>query len=181
MRKIIILVLAGTLVLGVGLIATAQAEEAQTEKSSDDDAESEKRGRHKRGSRFEQALAVADVLAGLVSDGTLTQAQMDAVVAAVEEARARFVAEHRDVRAMWESFWEDRVLTADEIAQLPFAEELNDPDGPFAPVLEDGQITEGEFEQLEERFDKGTRGRHRGRVKNGSRLFGDSRGYEANV
>ena len=58
MRKIIILVLAGTLVLGTGILALAQADRPPTKEGSDDDSESEEKGRRRWGRGFEWGRAV---------------------------------------------------------------------------------------------------------------------------
>ena len=93
-----------------------------------------------------------EVLEGLVADGTLSQAQADAVeerlVAAHEElaAERRAMREaRRDVRDLIRGFLEDDVITRDELAQLPDDHPFNDPDGPLGEALEDGQITRDEL------------------------------------
>jgi hypothetical protein len=40
------------------------------------------------------------------------------------------------------------VIDADELAQLPEGSPLTDPEGPAAPYLEDGQITQEELDEL---------------------------------
>ena len=107
-----------------------------------------------------------EVLGDLVADGTLDQGDADAVKAAVE-------ARHEEVRAEMEvwreenpgrfergfkrgfamgGLLEDGVIDATELAELPDDHPLNDPDGPAAEFLADGQLTEDELEQLGEQL-----------------------------
>ncbi|HEY7599830.1 MAG TPA: hypothetical protein VH741_07885 [Candidatus Limnocylindrales bacterium] len=87
---------------------------------------------------------LAEVLADLVSQGTITQAQSDAITdeldTRVEAKRAEMQAERQAMRAQLEQlrgFLEDDVITADEIASLP--------DGELKAALQsiavDGQVT----------------------------------------
>jgi hypothetical protein len=107
-----------------------------------------------------------EVLADLVADGTLEQGDAVAVKAALE-------ARHEEVRAEVEAWreenpgrfergfkrgfamgglLEDGVIDATELAELPDDHPLNDPDGPAAEFLTDGQLTEDELKQLGERL-----------------------------
>ncbi len=100
---------------------------------------------------IERDSLLEDVLANLVSAGTITQAQSDAVTSALttaaEERRAELEAEREQMQAMWtqiQGFLEDGVISADEIAQLPA-------DNPFtnlSDILADGQITQEELQSV---------------------------------
>jgi hypothetical protein len=94
---------------------------------------------------------LAEVLADLVSQNVITQAQSDAITdgleTRIEEKRAEFEAEREALRAQHEqlrTFLEDDVITADEIASLP--------DGGLKTALQsiavDGQVTRDQLEQL---------------------------------
>ena len=136
MRKGVILTLAGALVLGVGILASAQSSEPTTE--SESEGKEHRRGKH----GFVRDQIGREVLAELVEGGTITQAQMEAILAAFEAKKAELEAERSERVSQWKSFWEDGVLTADEIEQLPISDKFLDEDGPFAEALQDGQITE---------------------------------------
>jgi hypothetical protein len=103
-----------------------------------------------------------EVLGDLVADGTLDQGDADAVKAALE-------AKHEEVRAQLEAWrddhpgrlergfkhgfalgglLEDGVIDAAELAELPDDHPFNDPDGPAAKFLADGQLTEDELHQI---------------------------------
>ena len=92
-----------------------------------------------------------DVLADLVADGTITQAQADAITSALQTAAdekiAELEAQHQQMQEMWtqiKGFLEDGVITSDEIAQLPA-------DNPFTnltDILADGQITQEELDSV---------------------------------
>lgn len=94
---------------------------------------------------------LAEVLSDLVSSGTITQQQSDAITQALtdkaEQRRAEFEAERERLQQMWtqiRGFLEDDVITSDEIAQLPA-------DNPFSnleDVLADGQITREELQSV---------------------------------
>ena len=107
-----------------------------------------------------------EVLGDLVADGTLDQVDADAVKTALE-------ARHEEVRAEIEAWreenpgrfergfkrgfamgglLEDGVIDATELAELPDDHPLNDPDGPAAEFLSDGQLTEDELKQLGEQL-----------------------------
>ena len=149
MRKIVVLALAGSLVLGIGVVALVRAEASQAE----EDRMEEVDGPRERGQGFDRSRMVERVLTDLVADGTLTQAQMDAIAAdfGEDEEPARHHADDRDDgwKLRLDAAWEDGVLTSEEIAGLPFAEKINEMFGPPATALDDGQITRAELEQLE--------------------------------
>jgi len=108
---------------------------------------------------------IVEVLDDLVSDGTLTQDQADAVVDALEERRAEFRAEREAVREAMQEAWSDDVLTEDELASLPErAAERIGPDGPLADYWDDGQLTRDELDEAHAGLGAFHRGHHRGGV-----------------
>ncbi|MCZ7532221.1 MAG: YckD family protein [Acidimicrobiia bacterium] len=153
MRKIIVsLAAAGVLVAGafVASSVTGSAAEAQT---AEDNA-TEQVERPAPGSILE------DVLSELVADGTITQDQADAVKEALEakheemkenrpdgperrKHRRRAIMRHRVMELL-----DDGVISADEIAELPDGHPFKDADGPFAELIEDGQITQAEWDDF---------------------------------
>ena len=140
MRKVIIPILA-VLVVGVATIASAQTDDGTT--SGEAQEENEERGEG-RG----RGHLLVGVLEDLVGDETITQEQSDAIIVALEEARDSAREARQELRAQIQGFWEDDVLTSEEIAELPHAERFEDPDGPFADALADGQITKAEMEEV---------------------------------
>ncbi len=99
-------------------------------------------------------------LAGLVETGVLDEEEVAAIhdvlrelrEAAREEAGEDEARPHRrhPVRAGFRlhELLEDGVIDADEIAGLPEDSPVLDPEGPFAPYLEDGELTQEELEEL---------------------------------
>lgn len=104
---------------------------------------------------------VDEVLDDLVEKGTLRQDQADAVKdgleAKHEELKEKF-GERRDRRAhrremheQMETWLEDGVITAEELAQLDVELPISE-DGPLAEALKDGEITQAEWDAfMEER------------------------------
>ena len=95
-----------------------------------------------------------EVLADLVSNGALAQVQVDAIMTALGEKQAELVEARKQAKEQLQSFWEDDVLTEDEINQLPSAEHILQMEG-VAQALEDGQITRQELAQLRSDGDGG--------------------------
>jgi len=94
---------------------------------------------------------LADVLAELVGDGTITQQQSDAITDAydtrLEEKRAEMEQRREEMRAAREqlrTFLEDDVITQEELDQLPADHPLRSLD----TALDDGQITRDELRGL---------------------------------
>ena len=143
MRKTIAAIAAGVLIIGGAAVASAQVDE-----STDTPVREMTKGDH-----------VADVLAELVEDGTITQSQANAITEAFEAKRAEFQAmreerraEREAARAALEEAWADDVLTLDEVEGLPFADRLTDPEGPLAEAWEDGELTKEEAQEAREEF-----------------------------
>lgn len=97
-----------------------------------------------------------EALGELVADGTITQAQADKIIAAVDAKRAAARATKDAERAEWrakrsaareqmKSFLEDGAISADELAKLPADHPLRSLDN---GVLDDGQITLEELKSL---------------------------------
>ena len=154
MRKIITaLAAAAVLVVGAFTAAalsspgTAAAQDATDDALSVDTPERSKRGD-----------VMAEVLDKLVADGVISRGQADAVATAFKEKATELREErgdrpHRgDQRSRrghkLRGLLEDGVIDADELAGLGEAHPLNDPDGPAAGYLDDGQITMDELKEL---------------------------------
>lgn len=109
------------------------------------------RGAHRGsggGVRSERTSLLGQVLDELIEDGTITQQQSDAIKAALEEKRSEALEEAKAALDQLKAFWEDDVLTSDEIAQLPAADRITGAGGPLAEALEDGQITREELDEI---------------------------------
>ncbi len=154
MRKWIAVLAAGVLIVGGAAVAFAQTD--------DTDPAGPPFGDHR-------ANVLQEVLDELVTANTITQSQADAIVGALEVRRAEFEAareemraQHEEMRAAIEEAWSDDVLTADEAAGLPFADELTDPEGPFGEAWSDGRLTREEFDAVRAELGPrpGPRGHH---------------------
>ena len=99
-------------------------------------------------------------LGNLVGQGVLDETEAEEVREALREARETFAEEHdidpaerrvrRPARAGFHlhELLGDGLLDADEIAGLPEDSPILDPDGPFAPYLDDGEISAEELDEL---------------------------------
>ena len=108
---------------------------------------------------------LADVLAELVSEDTITQAQSDAITQALADKVDELRAEMEARRELFESFVEDGVITQEEIDQLPADDPLR---VAFDSIANDGQVT---LEQLRG-FGPGFGPGHHGRGPGGFMWFG---------
>lgn len=88
---------------------------------------------------------LADVLADLVSKGTITQAQSDAITAALQDKVDERIAAMDARRTLIEGFVADGVITQDEISQLPADDPLR---VAFDSIANDGQITLDQLRNL---------------------------------
>lgn len=88
-----------------------------------------------------------DVLSDLVEDGTLDQNQADAVVEAVDAKAAELRASAQNIRGMIARLFEDGVLTAEELDQLPDVLPFNQLERILGDALDDGELTLEEFRE----------------------------------
>ena len=148
-RLIASIAAAGVLVAGafVASTVTNSPAEAQTiEGTTTDD----------RPERPEKGAILDEVLGDLVAAGTIDQAQADAVKAALQAKHEELKENRPDrgdrrdrrahLRGQIDELLDDGVISADEIAELPDRHPFNNDDGPFAELLEDGQITQAEWD-----------------------------------
>jgi hypothetical protein len=141
-----------------GLLGADQADGASASPSASSSPSDGSGSGSKHGRAFGFGLVNDDgeslldqVLADLVSAGTITQAQSDAITqglqTAAEEKQAELEAQRQQMEQMLtqiQGFLEDGVITSDEIAQLPA-------DNPFSnlqEILADGQITQEELQSI---------------------------------
>jgi hypothetical protein len=100
------------------------------------------------------------VFADLVEDGTLDEDEVAAVHEVLEELRDAARADNdgvapgpgsrHPVRAGFalHGLLDDGIIDADELEALPDDHPVFDEDGPFAPYLDDGELTSGDLEEL---------------------------------
>lgn len=154
MRKIIVsMAAAGVLVAGAFVASTLASSEASAQTDEPPVVAAEAH-------RPAPGGILDEVLGDLVEDGTLTQGQADAVkdalVAKHDEFKEKFGdrMERRDRRHRAHhriSEWlEDGVISADELAELPEDSRIFADDHPLAEALEDGQITQAEWDEFVE-------------------------------
>jgi hypothetical protein len=96
----------------------------------------------------------------LVEDGVLDDAEVAAVQEALQALRSAVAEENgtdgvrgerrHPARAGFRlhEFLDDDVIDSDEIAALPEDSPILDPEGPFAPYLDDGELSLAELEEL---------------------------------
>jgi hypothetical protein len=99
---------------------------------------------------------LADVLADLVSNNTITQAQSDAITQALADKVDALKADMEARRTLIEGFVEDGVITQDEIDQLPADDPLR---VAFDSIANDGQVTLDQLRGLGPGFGPGHHGR----------------------
>lgn len=133
MRKLIALALgAGLLVLGTGAVLAQTAPTPTPSATTTPQERPDKDG------------LLSDVLADLVSDGTINQSQADKIISELQARRDARRAAAEAQRQQLRGFLEDGVITADELAQLPADSPLRQ----LESLLDDGQITQDELQQL---------------------------------
>lgn len=143
---------AGILVAGafVASTATNSTAVAQTPEDTTTQEAPERPDRPEKGAILDQ------VLGELVEDGTIDQDQADAVKGALQDKHEELKANRPDgdrrgdhrarLRGQIEELLEDGVISADEIAELPDRHPFKNADGPFAELIEDGEITQAEWD-----------------------------------
>lgn len=138
--KIVAAFVAGGVLVGAALIASviSSPETARAQEGTDD---SDERGPFPRISSF-----LGEVLDDLVADGTITQDQADAIVAATEEKAEELREEHRELRERLSAILEDGVITEAEVSELPDDHWLFG--DAFDEAWEDGQLTTEELREL---------------------------------
>ena len=137
--KVIAATVAGGLLVGAAFVTSAVSAPG-TASAQEDAAESAERGKH--GMDF-----LSEVLADLVDDETISQEQADAILAAVGTKAEELKAQREANRELIEGFLDDDVITSNELAQLPDDHPFNDPEGPFADAVSDGELTREEIRE----------------------------------
>jgi len=152
MKKIFVS-LAAASVLVVGAFVASAVSSSFAEAQSPDTTATEQPQRPERGA------ILAEVLDGLVSDGTINQSQADAVEGAIlakrEELKEKYGDRGPRARAhrlgILRGLLADGVISADEIAALPEDHPLRTGDSRLSELLDDdGQITREELEAFRE-------------------------------
>lgn len=154
MKKILVsLAAAAVLVVGVATTAVITGSSADAQEAPDSDSAPAV-------DRPEPGSAVQEVLDDLVAANEITQAQADTIFAALQEKREELKANRpegghgRGSRRGAQfgmnlaELLEDGVIDAAELAELPEGHPFNNPDGPFADALVDGQITAEEIQEI---------------------------------
>ncbi|MGH8872262.1 MAG: hypothetical protein ACRDWS_09825 [Acidimicrobiia bacterium] len=127
MRRLTVILAASVLVLGGATVVVAQTE---TDSAEDGPARVHS--------------LVQEVLDELVADGTLTQAQADAVDEALVAKRDELRAEREALRQQLEEFWSDGQITEEEIEQLPESSRWQR----LSELLDDGVVEREELRGL---------------------------------
>ena len=140
---------AGILVAGAFVASTATNSPAEAQTPEDTTTQ-------ERPERPEKGAILDEVLGELVSEGTISEAQATAVKEALEAKHEELKENRPDgerkghrrghLRAQVENLLDDGVISAEEIAELPDGHPFNNDDGPFAELLEDGEITQAEWD-----------------------------------
>lgn len=134
MRKTVAALTAGALIAGGAMVATAQTEPDAT--GTETSIVEMKRGER-----------ISSFFDDMVGEGVISEDQADAMLAEIESRHEERVADREQRRSAFESAWEDDVLTVAELEELG-ADRILAEDGPFAEVLEDGELTRDEFEAV---------------------------------
>jgi hypothetical protein len=135
--KIAAAALAGGLLVGAGLVTSVISSPAAAlaQEETDD------------GGPIPRIIGFLDeVLDDLIGDGTITEEQADAIVAAAEEKAEEVKNDVRERREMVRSLLEDDVLTEEEAADLPNDHWLLS--DRFDEGWEDGELTRDEIDDV---------------------------------
>lgn len=141
--KLLILPVAGMLFTGAAGAVLAQSAESTPGSATIVAAEASPGPAGAQRAHKGDAL-LTDVLADLVTKGTITQAQRDAITSALDTARTARQAERDALRAVWATIMADGQITEEELKQLPDDSPLRTIDG----ILDDGVITRDELRDL---------------------------------
>ncbi len=158
MKKVLAaLVAAGVLVAGGLATAAISAPTTATAQTTTEDQTTDDSGDATTGevTRPDRGSVIDEVLDNLVAEGVITSDQAERIksdlTAKHAELRAQFGDRHRGHRGFGDGLrglLDDGVIDADELAELPEDHPIFDADGPFAPYLDDGQLTSEELEEL---------------------------------
>lgn len=143
-QRVLAATVAGGLLVGASFVAAAVSSPAVAEAQEDTTTTEARSVRFNPG----PGALLEEVLADLVADGTISQEQADAITDALGAKAEELKAEKEELRELIAGFLEDDVITADELAQLPEDHIFNDPDGPFAEALADGELTKDEIASI---------------------------------
>ncbi len=140
-QKVIAVAIAGGLAVGAGLIAITVATPGIAIAQDDQNLEGNSERPHDR-----NGTLLEEVLDDLVATGKITQEQAGDIIDSLAAKATEVRAEREELQELIYGFLDDDVISADELAQLPEGHPFNDPDGPFASALEDGQLTRTEIQ-----------------------------------
>jgi polyhydroxyalkanoate synthesis regulator phasin len=156
-RSTVVLPLAGLLVvLGAGAVmATSGPAPASTDTTIVPAAESASPSTSTDPTTKPKDTVLADVLDDLVANGTITQSQKQAVLDGVAAERTARQAERKANRMQLRTILEDGVITQEEFDQLPADSRIRQLD----ELMADGSITTDELKALGRGFGLG-RGGH---------------------
>lgn len=148
MRRTLIALVAGAMILGGAAIAMAQTDDT-TNDTATYPIQAMERDQDRDQDRTEY-------LADMVDQGVITQEQADTLAAEMQQRfelrraerdqRRTLAQEHKEGI---ESAFSDDVLTVAELEELG-AQRILDEDGPFAEALADGELTRAEFDAIHE-------------------------------
>lgn len=143
-QKILVAAVAGGLMVGAGFVTAAISSPgvASAQDDSQDSAEETNVGPFKN-----HGSVLEDVLSDLVEGGTIDQGQADAIVEALDAKTAEIRTAAQDLRGLIAWLFEDGVLTAEELEQLPDVFPFNQLERVFGDALDDGELTLEEFHE----------------------------------
>lgn len=139
-KKIWAAIVAGGLLIGAGFVASIVSVPGTAAAQEESDTK-ERQGPIPRILGF-----LGEVLDDLVGDGTITQDQADAIVAASEAKAEEKRAEHEANRTLLGEAMADDVITEDEVADLPEDHPIFDER--FDEAWADGELTGEELAEL---------------------------------
>lgn len=143
-QRVMAVTVAGSLLVGAGLVTAAISAPgvAAAQDHSNEPSEEIHVGPFQ-----DHRPILEDVLSNLVEDGTIDPSQVDAVVEAVDAKAAELRASAQNIRGMIARLFEDGVLTAEELDQLPDVFPFNQLERVLGDALDDGELTLEEFRE----------------------------------